>query len=192
MSGMLKTRTKRSYSASDVREAIALDAERRPPSFSRQGHGHQPCACPCQVKGVSATVRCPAASAGRRLAPDVRDAIHPSTALVCWQVRGPRTAPMAAVLRHQDPGGARQAAPGCSVDDPGACPHHSPASRYHHAAHPQAALCAWQETIGRCAGSCSSWLPSGSVRQWRGGGQELAPSAVPMPRCAPRPGKARA
>ena len=54
MSGPVKTRTKRSYSASDVREAIALDAERRPPSFSRQGHGHQPCACPCQG---SATVR---------------------------------------------------------------------------------------------------------------------------------------
>ena len=72
------------------------------------------------------------------------------------------------------------------------CSHLSPTSRYHHAAHPQAALCAWQETIGRCAGSCSLWLPSGSVRQWRGGGQELAPSAVPMPRCAPRPRKARA
>ena len=54
MSGWLETRTKRAYSASDLREVIALDGERRPPSFSRQGHGHQPCACPCQG---SATVR---------------------------------------------------------------------------------------------------------------------------------------
>ena len=60
-----------------------------------------------------------AASAGRRLAPDVRGAVHPPTALVCWQVCGPLTAPMASTLRHH-PGGARQAAPGGPVDDPGA------------------------------------------------------------------------
>ena len=52
MSGRVENRTKRSHVASDLREAIALDAERRPPSFSRQGHGHQPCACPCQVSGT--------------------------------------------------------------------------------------------------------------------------------------------
>ena len=90
-----------------------------------------------------ATRSCTAASCAHRiLAPDVRGTVHPPTALVCWQVRGPRTAPMAAVLRHH-PGGARQAAQACSVGESGACPHHSPASRYHHAAHPQAALCAW-------------------------------------------------
>ena len=33
--------------------------------------------------------------------------------------------------------------------------HRMPASHNHHAAYPQAALCGWQETIGRCAGSCS-------------------------------------
>ena len=50
---------------------------------------------------------------------NVRSAVHPPTALVCWQVCGPLTAPMASILRHH-PGGARQAAPGGPVDDPGA------------------------------------------------------------------------
>ena len=54
-----------------------------------------------------------------RGAPDLRSAVHPPTALVCWQVCGPLTAPMASILRHH-PGGARQAAPGGPVDDPGA------------------------------------------------------------------------
>ena len=54
-----------------------------------------------------------------RGAPDVRGTVHPPTALVCWQVCGPLTAPMASILRHH-PGGARQAAPGGPVDDPGA------------------------------------------------------------------------
>ena len=59
-----------------------------------------------------------AASAGRRLAPDVRGAVHPPTALVCWQMCGPLTAPMAAILRHH-PGGARQATPACHVGESG-------------------------------------------------------------------------
>ena len=54
-----------------------------------------------------------------RGAPDVRGTVHPPTALVCWQVCRPLTAPMASILRHH-PGGARQAAPGGPVDDPGA------------------------------------------------------------------------
>ena len=54
-----------------------------------------------------------------RGAPDVRGAVHPPTALVCWQVCGPPTARAARILRHH-PGGARQAAPGGPVDDPGA------------------------------------------------------------------------
>ena len=191
MSGSVETRTKRSLSMVQTRLGAPLSRSRG----SRAAQARLP--RPIRVRPAcwsSHESHRPALELQRatvRGAPSLRSAVHPPTALVCWQVRGPRTAPMAAVLRHH-PGGARQAAQACSVGESGACPHHSPASRYHHAAHPQAALCAWQETIGRCAGSCSSWLPSGSVRQWRGGGQELAPSAVPMPRCAPRPGKARA
>ena len=122
---------------------------------------------------------------------DVRDAVHPSSTLVCWQVRGPPTARAVELLRHHHTG-ARHAPPARPIDEPGACPHRSLALRNHHAAHPQAAVCAWQETIGRCAGSCSLWLLSGSTRQQRGGEEKLAPPAMPMPRCAPRPGKARA
>ena len=54
-----------------------------------------------------------------RGAPDVRSAVHPPTALVCWQVQGARRAPMAQILRHHR-GGARPAAPGGPVDDTGA------------------------------------------------------------------------
>ena len=60
-----------------------------------------------------------ASSAGRRPAPDVRGAVHPPTALVCSQVRRPPKAAMAEILRHHR-GGARHAAPGSPVDDPGA------------------------------------------------------------------------
>ena len=132
-----------------------------------------------------------ASSASRICAPDLRRTVHPSTALVCWQVRGPPTARAVAILRHHH-AGARHAPPARPIDETGACLHRSLALRNHHAAHPQAAVCAWQETIGRCAGSCSLWLLSGSTRQQRGGEEKLAPPAMPMPRCAPRPGKARA
>ena len=54
-----------------------------------------------------------------RGAPDVRGAVHPPTALVCWQVCGPPTARAARILRHH-PGGARRAAPSGLVGDPGA------------------------------------------------------------------------
>ena len=60
-----------------------------------------------------------ASSASRICAPDVRGAVHPPTALVCWQVRRPPKAAMAEILRHHR-GGARHAAPGGPVDDPGA------------------------------------------------------------------------
>ena len=103
----------------------------------------------------------------------------------------PPTARAVAILRHHH-AGARHAPPARPIDETGACLHRSLALRNHHAAHPQAAVCAWQETIGRCAGSCSLWLLSGSTRQQRGGEEKLAPPAMPMPRCAPRPGKARA
>ena len=76
-------------------------------------------ATPCLGLPLKPCARAAASCAYRILAPDVRGAVHPPTALVCWQVRGPLTAPMASILRHH-PGGARQAAPGGPVDDPGA------------------------------------------------------------------------
>ena len=56
-----------------------------------------------------------------RGAPDVRGAVHPPTALVCWQVQGARRAPMAQILRHHR-GGARHAPPVSPVDDTGTAP----------------------------------------------------------------------
>ena len=56
-----------------------------------------------------------------RGAPDVRSAVHPPTALVCWQVQGARRAPMAPILRHHR-GGARHAPPVSPVDDTGTAP----------------------------------------------------------------------
>ena len=56
-----------------------------------------------------------------RGAPNLRSAVHPSSALVCWQVRGPPTAPMAQILRHHR-GGARHAPPVSPVDETGATP----------------------------------------------------------------------
>ena len=56
-----------------------------------------------------------------RGAPDVRGTVHPSTALVCWQVRGARRAPKAQVLRHHR-GGARHGPPGRPIDETGAAP----------------------------------------------------------------------
>ena len=56
-----------------------------------------------------------------RGAPDVRGAVHPPTALVCWQVQGARRPPMAQILRHHR-GGARPAPPGRPVDETGGAP----------------------------------------------------------------------
>ena len=126
-----------------------------------------------------------------RGAPDVRGAVHPPTALVCWQVQGARRPPMAQILRHHR-GGARPAPPGRPVDETGGAPTtrallSSTAQPTHrllsvHGRRPLDA--ALEAVLDGCLAS--------SARQQRGGGQELAPSAVPMPRCAPRPGKARA
>ena len=116
MSGSVETATKRSYAMSDLGARLTLEAERRPPTFSRRRHGRHAGACRRQL--------------GAALRPRARAGLEPQTceapsihrlrcALVCWQVCGPLTAPMASILRHH-PGGARQAAPGGPVDDPGA------------------------------------------------------------------------
>ena len=64
----------------------------------------------------------PAASCACRIrAPNLRSAVHPPTALVCWQVRGARRAPKAAILRHHR-GGARHGPPGRPVDETGGAP----------------------------------------------------------------------
>ena len=136
--------------------------------------------------------RCTAASSASRIcAPDVRDAIHPSSALVCWQVRGPPTARAAAILRHHH-AGARHAPPARPVDETGAAhtsrPPRATTTQPTHrllSVHRRRPLdAALEAVLDGCLAS--------SARQQRGGGQELAPPAVPMPRCAPRPGKARA
>ena len=54
-----------------------------------------------------------------RGAPSLRSAVHPTTTLVCWQVRRPPTARAVAILRHHHPG-ARHAPPARPVDEPGA------------------------------------------------------------------------
>ena len=80
----------------------------RDPSACVRGHeSHRPA-----LELLRATVRG---------APDVRGAVHPSTALVCWQVRGARRAPKAAILRHHR-GGARHGPPGRPVDETGGAP----------------------------------------------------------------------
>ena len=53
-----------------------------------------------------------------RGAPDVRGAVHPPTALVCWQVCGPPTARAAGIVRHHH-AGARHAPPARLIDEPG-------------------------------------------------------------------------
>ena len=56
-----------------------------------------------------------------RGSPDVRSAVHPPTALVCWQVQGARRPPMAQILRHHR-GGARHAPPVSPADETGGAP----------------------------------------------------------------------
>ena len=64
----------------------------------------------------------PAASCACRIrAPNLRSAVHPPTALVCWQVRGARRAPKAAILRHHRCG-ARHGPPGRPIDETGGAP----------------------------------------------------------------------
>ena len=116
-----------------------------------------------------------ASCAQRILAPDVQGAVHPPTALVCWQVRGARRAPMAAILRKH-PCGARHAPPARPVDEPGAAhtthpPHAQPPHRRPHSIPTGCSLWMAGATIGRCTGSCSSWPSSGSAQQQRGSGR---------------------
>ena len=80
---------------------------RDPPPCWRGHESHRPA-----LELLRATVRG---------APDVRGAVHPPTALVCWQVRGARRVPKAAILRHHR-GGARHGPPGRSVDETGGAP----------------------------------------------------------------------
>ena len=104
----------------------------------------------------------------------MRGAVHPPTAWVCWQVRGPLTAPMAAVLRHH-PGGARRAAPGGLVGDPGAAA--ATRLRLSSTAQPDIRL----HSVGgrRLSGAAREAALDGcQARQLRGGKQELAPSAM--------------
>ena len=54
-----------------------------------------------------------------RGAPSLRSAVHPTTTLVCWQVRRPPTARAVAILRHHHPG-ARHGPPARPVDEQGA------------------------------------------------------------------------
>ena len=99
------------------------DASRGPLSRSRAAQARLPRPIrerpPCVSAHESHRAALQVQRAAVRGAPDLRSAVHPPTALVCWQVCGPLTAPMASILRHH-PGGARQAAPGGPVDDPGA------------------------------------------------------------------------
>ena len=54
-----------------------------------------------------------------RGAPNLQSTVHPTTTLVCWQVRRPPTARVVAILRHHHPG-ARHGPPARSVDEQGA------------------------------------------------------------------------
>ena len=72
MSGSLETRTKRSYAGRAFGAPLVSQA------FWSTDESHR-AALEVQRAAV-------------RGAPDVRGAVHPPTALVCWQVRGPRTA----------------------------------------------------------------------------------------------------
>ena len=76
---------------------------------------------PCLGLPLKPCARAAASCAYRILAPDVRGAVHPPTALVCWQVQGARRPPMAQILRHHR-GGARHAPPVSPVDDTGTAP----------------------------------------------------------------------
>ena len=49
MSGSVETRTKRSYAEREFGARLALDAERRPPTFWRRPHGRHACACGRQL-----------------------------------------------------------------------------------------------------------------------------------------------
>ena len=67
----------------------------------------------------SAVHQCAASSASRICAPNLQGAVHPTTTLVCWQVRRPPTARVVAILRHHHPG-ARHGPPARPVDEQGA------------------------------------------------------------------------
>ena len=54
-----------------------------------------------------------------RGAPNLQSTVHPTTTLVCWQVRRPPTARAVAILRHHHPG-ARHGPPARPVDEQGA------------------------------------------------------------------------
>ena len=74
------------------------------------GHATEAVRAPCGLVRVQDP--CP---------PNLRSAVHPPTALVCWQVRGARRAPMAQILRHHR-GGARHAPPVSPADETGGAP----------------------------------------------------------------------
>lgn len=115
-SGSHETATKRSYarwstsgtlSRSRAAQARLTRAIRERPPYVSAHESHRPA-----LELLRATVRG---------SPDMRGAVHQPTALVCWQVRGARRAPMAQILRHYR-GGARHAPPVSPVDETGAAP----------------------------------------------------------------------
>ena len=115
-SGSHETATKRSYarwstsgtlSRSRAAQARLTRAIRERPPYVSAHKSHRPA-----LELLRATVRG---------SPDMRGAVHQPTALVCWQVRGARRAPMAQILRHYR-GGARHAPPVSPVDETGAAP----------------------------------------------------------------------
>ena len=65
MSGWLETRTKRSYAAREFGDRLALEAERRPPTFLRRRHGRHAGACRRQL--------------GAALRPRARAGLEPQT-----------------------------------------------------------------------------------------------------------------
>ena len=122
MSGSVETRTKRSHAGRELRDPLTL-----PGCTSSAATAHSWAATMCVSAQETHRAALQVQRAAVRGALNVRSAVHPPTALVCWQVRGPRTAPMAAVLRHH-PGGARQVAPACSVGESGTA--HTPHPRH--------------------------------------------------------------
>ena len=74
---------------------------------------------PCLSMPHGPCLSAAASFAGRRLAPNLQGAVHPTTTLVCWQVRRPPTARVVAILRHHHPG-ARHGPPARPVDEQGA------------------------------------------------------------------------
>ena len=135
-----------------------------------------------------------------RGAPDVRGAVHPPTALVCWQVRRPPKAAMAEILRHHR-GGARHAAPGSPVDDPGAAAATrlrlsstaQPDIRLHSVGGRRLSGAAREAALDGCqAGARGSFVAaSRSSRRppwWCVVGASMARRAAPEARTAARPG----